>query len=71
MTHLTEDQMREALLSAVRQAGTQKAWATANGISPAYVNDCLNRGKPIGAGIAAKLGYCPATVYVPIDEDSP
>ena len=66
MTHLFEDQMRAKLLSAVRAAGSQKAWATAYGISPAYVNDCLNRGKPIGAAIAKALGYRPETVYLPI-----
>lgn len=70
MTHLSEDQMREKLLSAVRAAGSQKAWATAHGISPAYVNDCLNRGKPIGGTIAVALGYRPATVYLPIAESS-
>lgn len=68
MNHLSEDEMRAKLLSAVKAAGSQKAWATAHGISPAYVNDCLNRGKPIGGTIAIALGYRPATVYLPINE---
>lgn len=64
---ITESEMRDKLLEAVRADGSQKAWAAAHGISLAYVNDCLKRGKPIGAAIAEALGYKPVTVYVPIE----
>ncbi len=69
MGQLSESEMRDKLLEAVRAAGSQKAWAAAHGISLAYVNDCLKRGKPIGDAIAVALGYVSVTVYIPIKVD--
>ena len=48
----------------MKGAGGQAKWAEANGVSAAYVSDCLNLRREIGEGIAKPLGYQPATMYV-------
>lgn len=61
---ITTDKMRDKLRAAVKVAGSQKKWADANGVSAAYVCDCLKGRRDIGEGIAKPLGYVPITVYV-------
>ena len=41
MTLLTESQVRDRLRAAVRDAGSQRAWARQNGLLPSNVNDVL------------------------------
>jgi hypothetical protein len=61
---LSEDEMRRVLEAVVHDAGSQKAWARANGLSEQYVCDCLKGRRAIGFSIARALGYQPITVYV-------
>lgn len=53
---LTEEEARERLRSAVRGAGTAKAWATMAGLSPAYVCDVLAGNREVAGAVAARLG---------------
>ena len=57
-------EMRSALRAAVKDAGSQKAWAIANGVSEQYVSDCLRGCRTIGFSISEVFGYEPITVYV-------
>ena len=61
---LSAAQMKKKLIEACKQAGGQKAWAEANGVSPQYVCDCIKGRRDIGEGIARPLGYEPTTTYV-------
>ena len=61
---VSQDEMRSALEAAVQDAGGQKAWALANGVSPQYVCDCLKNRRDIGISISKVFGYEPITVYV-------
>lgn len=47
-------------------AGSQSAWAEANGMSPAYVSDVLNSRREPGAKILAALGLRKIVRYVPV-----
>ena len=53
------------LQAACKEAGSQRAWARANGVSDAYVSDCLAGRREPGDSIARALGYRPVTMYVP------
>ena len=60
---MTEDEVRQLLISECAAAGGQKAWANAHGLSPQYVNDVL-RGKRVpGARAQAALGLDRKSVY--------
>lgn len=48
----------------VRAAGSQKAWALANGVSPQYLHDVLNARREPGATILAALGLRKVVRYV-------
>lgn len=61
---LSQKHMRKKLAKAVEDAGGQKAWAEANGVSPQYVCDCLQGRRDIGESIAKAFGYHPITVYI-------
>lgn len=54
------------LREACETAGSQKAWAAANGVSTAYVSDVLAGRRDPGEGIAKAFGLKPITVYVPL-----
>ena len=56
-TPLTEDEMLAQLDAAVKAAGSQAAWAEANGVTPQLVNFTLARLRPVGVTIAAAMGY--------------
>jgi len=60
---ISTDQMRDKLRKACKAAGSQTAWAKANGLSTVYISDALSGRRPIGEGIASKLGYEPVTMY--------
>jgi Na+-translocating ferredoxin:NAD+ oxidoreductase RNF subunit RnfB len=57
------DEMRVMLRAACDAAGSQTAWARANGVSTAYVNDCLAGRREIGESIAKAMGYQPVRMY--------
>lgn len=67
MKNLSPEEMLNLLKDAVKKAGSQKAWAEANNVSPQYVSDCLNMARQIGISVALPLGYVPVTVYVPAE----
>jgi plasmid maintenance system antidote protein VapI len=56
----------DKLKEMVELSGSQKAVAEELGISPAYLNDILKRGRGISDRIAFKLGY--EWKLVPIEE---
>jgi DNA-binding transcriptional regulator YdaS (Cro superfamily) len=64
---LSPDEMLQKLRSAVAEAGSQKAYAKAIGVSEQYVCDCLKGRRDIGKSIAEPLGYHPTTIYIPIE----
>ena len=56
------------LREACEAAGSQKAWAKNNGLSGAYVSDCLAGRREIGEGIALAFGFRQVTMYVELAE---
>jgi hypothetical protein len=67
--HLTEMQIIPLLAKACEDAGSQRAWAEANGLSPAFVNDVLQGKRAVTARIAGALNYTKFTGFLP-KEDS-
>jgi hypothetical protein len=39
------------------EAGSMRAWAEANGVSPQYVGDILKRNRKISENMAAVIGF--------------
>lgn len=68
MRAITEDEVRERLRAAIRDAGTQKAWAEQAGVSAAYVNDVLKGARRPGEAILRALGL--ARLYGEAGENS-
>lgn len=62
----TTDEMRAMLRAACEAAGSQIAWAKANGLSSAYVSDVLAGRREPGRSIAEAFGYQPVTMYVEV-----
>lgn len=56
MKTLTAEDVRSLLRRECEDAGGQKAWATENGLSAAYVNDVLRDRRAPGDSIAEILG---------------
>jgi DNA-binding transcriptional regulator YdaS (Cro superfamily) len=54
---VTSDGIRKLLLAACNEAGGQRAWAHANGVSDAYVTDVLHGRREPGPSICNPLGY--------------
>lgn len=61
---LTRLEVFALLREECRKAGGQKAWAAAQGISPAYVSDVLHAHRDPGPAILAALGLVKVTRYV-------
>lgn len=57
-------ELRELLKKACAEAGGQKAWATRNSVSGAYVNDVLQGRREPGESITTALGYRRKVEYV-------
>jgi hypothetical protein len=51
------------LRDACEKAGSQRAWATSHGFSPAYISDVLNRRRDPSETVAIALGLVRETVY--------
>ena len=60
---ISTDEMRQVLREACEVAGSQSAWAKANGLSSAYVSDVLAGRREPGKSIAQVFGYEPVTMY--------
>ncbi len=60
---LTAADVRDRLRAACKAAGSQAAWATANDVTAAYVNDVLLGRREPGAAILRGLGLVRVTVY--------
>ena len=58
---ITEYQMREVLRKACDAAGSQLAWAEANGFSPSFVSDVLKKKRGISEELLKALGYLKLT----------
>lgn len=63
---MTVEQVRELLFRACEKAGSQRAWASRYGLSPAYVSDVINGGRDPGKGILVALGLTKIVTYEPI-----
>ncbi len=57
------NQIIELLKKACAKAGSQKAWAGAQGLSQAYVSDVLQRKRGISDSVAKALGYRAVVTY--------
>ena len=60
---MTTDEVIARLRGAIAREKSQKAWADANGVSPSYVSDVLQRRRDPGAMILTALGLESFTVY--------
>lgn len=54
----------EELRRRCQESGSQKAWAKANGISAAYVNDVIQGRREVSDNFAALLGFERRVVFV-------
>ena len=62
---LSADTVRLQLAAACREAGSQKAWAAAHGVSGAYLCDVLKGNREPGESILAALGLVRVVGYRP------
>lgn len=60
---MNETELIGLLTRRIEKAGSQSAWAKANGISAPYVNDVLNFRRAPGAKILAALGLIRTVDY--------
>lgn len=70
MTTLSERDMRNILRHRCEEAGGQKAWAVANGVSPQHVSDILNGRRNVSAKIAKLVGYSPLIRFSALHSES-
>lgn len=63
MKIITEDEARKHLADEVAKQGTQKAFADANGISPAYLSDVLSKRRDLGDRVLASIGLERVVTY--------
>ena len=52
---MTETQVLARLSAAIEKAGSMRKWATANGVSAAYVSDVLRGNRELGEKILSPL----------------
>jgi DNA-binding transcriptional regulator YdaS (Cro superfamily) len=64
MNEMTSLDVCACLRRACRAAGSQQAWAAANGVSSAYVSDVLNARREPGEAILRALGLRKIVRYV-------
>lgn len=57
---MTDDDLRRRLVAACDKAGSQTAWAKANGLRPQYVSDVLNERREPSPKLARALGLMPS-----------
>jgi len=66
MTDLTRDDVRHRLSQAIRDAGSQRAFAVRAGISQANLNDILHGRRAMGERVLAALDLRRIERFVPI-----
>jgi hypothetical protein len=64
MNEITEPDLRNIIIQAVQEYGSQKALAAAKKISATYLNEIVNRDKPISDTVARKFGYRLVKKYI-------
>jgi hypothetical protein len=62
-----DDDVIELLRAAIEREGNQGAFARRHEIERSYVNQILNRKKPVSSGILKALGL--RRVYAPVEQD--
>lgn len=62
---MTLDELIDRLRDACADAGSQKEWATAHGVSPQYVCDVLSKRSDPGPAICGALGVDRHVIYEP------
>lgn len=60
---MTHNELKKVLSDACKKAGGQKAWATSNNLSAAYVNDILLDRREIGQSVLDALRYRKIVTY--------
>lgn len=63
---LTVDQVVEKLITDIKRAGTQAAWARENGVSQSYLHDVIHRKRRPGAKILSALSLTSIRAYAKI-----
>lgn len=64
---LTEQDIIRELWAACHQVGSQRAWASRNGLSESYVSDVLNGNRDPGEVMLTALGFRRVVGYVVIE----
>lgn len=67
-TVVSNDEAIEALKSAVAAAGSAKAWAAAQGLSPQYVGEVLSGRRQPSDRVLGPLGLQRVTLIVPVSK---
>jgi len=65
---MTEADLIALLRTAAANAGGQKAWAIAHGVSPQYVNDIILGRRQLSETVAHALGYRVQRIFTPLEE---
>jgi DNA-binding transcriptional regulator YdaS (Cro superfamily) len=60
---MTESKVRELLHERIAEAGGQRAFAAAAGVSPQYVNDVMRERRDLGDSILRALGLKRVVTY--------
>lgn len=53
---LTEQEVFKRFIRSVNEAGGQRRWAEAHGVTPAYVNDMVNKRRKLSERVLAMIG---------------
>lgn len=67
---MTEQEVYDRFIAAVRQAGGQRAYAQAAGLSPSYINDVVNHRRAISRRLLGALGIACIKTYTYVLVDS-
>ena len=63
---MNENDVRALLLQACKEAGSQRKWAAAAGLSAPYVHDVIHGRREPGPGILRHLGLSRNVCYSPL-----
>jgi DNA-binding transcriptional regulator YdaS (Cro superfamily) len=61
---LTEEEVYKRFLKSVQDAGGQRRWAAAHSVTPAYVNDMVNKRRKLSERVLAMIGIESETITV-------
>lgn len=68
-TAITERKLRKLLQEEINKNGTSTGWAIEQNITPQAVSAFERQIQSAGLQIPAALGYKPAIVFIPVDEE--